>query len=126
MDRHGAYPVMGSGGEFARASSYLFNGESVLLGRKGTIDKPLYMNGPFWTVDTMFYTEIPKHAFPKFVYYVALNIPFGRYSTNTALPSMTGEDLSSPVNSNSIHDTSSSCATCKPVSLYCLYEAIQR
>jgi type I restriction enzyme S subunit len=94
-DVDGAYPVMGSGGEFARASSYLFNGESVLLGRKGTIDKPLYINGSFWAVDTMFYTEIAKHAFPKFVYYVALNIPFGRYSTNTALPSMTGEDLSS-------------------------------
>ena len=91
----GEYPVMGSGGEFARASSYLFNGESVLLGRKGTIDKPLYISGPFWAVDTMFYTEIPKHAFPKFVYYVALNIPFGRYSTNTALPSMTGEVISS-------------------------------
>ena len=91
----GEYPVMGSGGEFARASSYLFNGESVLLGRKGTIDKPLYISGPFWAVDTMFYTEIPKHAFPKFVYYLAMNIPFGRYSTNTALPSMTGEVISS-------------------------------
>ncbi len=94
-DDDGDYPVMGSGGEFARASSYLFTGESVLLGRKGTIDKPLYINGPFWAVDTMFYTEIPSHAFPKFVYYLALNIPFGRYSTNTALPSMTGEVLSS-------------------------------
>ncbi|MGD9687406.1 MAG: restriction endonuclease subunit S, partial [Desulfobacter sp.] len=94
-DPDGAYPVMGSGGEFARASSFVFDGESVLLGRKGTIDKPLYINGPFWAVDTMFYTKIAEHAFPKFVYYAALNIPFGLYSTNTALPSMTGEDLSS-------------------------------
>jgi type I restriction enzyme S subunit len=93
-DPNGVYPVMGSGGEFARASTFLFNGESVLLGRKGTIDKPLYMNGPFWAVDTMFYTRIAEHAFPKFVYYAALNIPFSLYSTNTALPSMTGEDLS--------------------------------
>ena len=93
----GAYPVIGSGGEFARASVFMFDGESVLLGRKGTIDKPLYINGPFWAVDTMFYTKIADNAFPKFVYYNALNIPFGRYSTNTALPSMTGEDLSSHV-----------------------------
>jgi len=93
----GAYPVIGSGGEFARASAFMFNGESVLLGRKGTIDKPLYINGPFWAVDTMFYTRVADNAFPKFVYYNALNIPFGRYSTNTALPSMTGEDLSSHV-----------------------------
>jgi type I restriction enzyme S subunit len=94
-DVDGAYPVIGSGGEFARASSFIFNGESVLLGRKGTIDKPLYINGPFWTVDTMFYTKIASDACPKFVYYSALNIPFGLYSTNTALPSMTGEALSS-------------------------------
>ena len=43
----------------------------------------------------MFYTKIAADAFPKFVYYSALNIPFGLYSTNTALPSMTGESLSS-------------------------------
>lgn len=96
-DPNGNYPVFGSGGEFARASSYIFNGESVLLGRKGTVDKPLYVSGPFWTVDTMFYTEIADKAFPKFVYYCALTIPFSLYSTNTALPSMTGEDISSHV-----------------------------
>ena len=96
-DSNGAYPVIGSGGEFARASSYIFDGESVLLGRKGTIDKPLYINGPFWAVDTMFYTKIADHAFPKFVYYNALTIPFALYSTNTALPSMTNEDLSAHV-----------------------------
>lgn len=94
-DSNGPYPVIGSGGEFARASSYMYSGESVLLGRKGTIDKPLYINGPFWTVDTMFFTEIPQAVCARFVYYAALNIPFGMYSTNTALPSMTQESLSS-------------------------------
>lgn len=93
----GPYLVIGSGGEFARASTFIFDGESVLLGRKGTIDKPLYINGPFWVVDTMFFTRIADNSFPKFVYYCALTIPFGLYSTNTALPSMTGEDLSSHV-----------------------------
>jgi type I restriction enzyme S subunit len=90
----GAYPVIGSGGPFARASSFLYDGKSVLLGRKGTIDRPLYFDGPFWVVDTMFYTEINADAHPRYVYYSALNIPFSYYSTNTALPSMTQEALS--------------------------------
>ena len=87
------YPVIGSGGRFAYASKYLFEGESVLLGRKGTIDKPLYVNGAFWTVDTMFYSKIYNNTFPKFFYYCASTIPFGYYSTNTAVPSMTQEAL---------------------------------
>jgi len=89
------YPVIGSGGPFAMASEFLFKGKSVLLGRKGTIDKPLYIDGEFWPVDTMFYTKIDSEADAKFVYYTALTIPFNLYSTNTALPSMTQEDLSS-------------------------------
>jgi len=87
------YPVMGSGGRFASASKFMYDQESVLLGRKGTIDKPLYISEPFWTVDTMFYTEINKDIHPKYLYYLSLTIQFGRYSTNTALPSMTQEHL---------------------------------
>ncbi|MBP1145251.1 type I restriction enzyme S subunit [Pseudomonas sp. PvP027] len=87
------YPVIGSGGQFTYASQFTYDQESVLLGRKGTIDKPLYINEPFWTVDTMYYTEINKDIPPKYLYYLALTIQFGRYSTNTALPSMTQEHL---------------------------------
>ena len=87
------YPVIGSGGEFARASQYVYDGEVVLLGRKGTIDKPMYYNGKFWTVDTMFYAIPKKHVNCKYLYYQALIIPFDRYATSTALPSMTQTDL---------------------------------
>ncbi len=87
------FPVIGSGGQFSYASTYLFKGESVLLGRKGTIDKPLYINGPFWTVDTMFYTAINRNTFPKYLYNCVLTIKFDYFSTNTAVPSMTQEDL---------------------------------
>jgi type I restriction enzyme S subunit len=83
------HPVYGSGGQFAFASSYLYDGESVLLGRKGTIDRPLYVSGRFWTVDTMYWTCVRPTASARFLYYSALNIPFSYYSTNTALPSMT-------------------------------------
>ena len=83
------YPVIGSGGPFAYASEFMHDGESVLLGRKGTIDKPLYVKGRFWTVDTMYWSKIQPGAFGRFAYYAALTIPFAYYSTNTALPSMT-------------------------------------
>jgi type I restriction enzyme S subunit len=82
-------PVIGSGGAFAFASMAMFDGESVLLGRKGTIDRPIYVNGPFWTVDTMYWSKVNPDVSAKFAYYAATTIPFGYYSTNTALPSMT-------------------------------------
>jgi len=93
VEADSGYPVMGSGGQFAYASAFMYEGESVLFGRKGTIDKPLYINGRFWTVDTMFYTEVSKHVSAKFLYYSALSFPFDFYSTKTALPSMTQQDL---------------------------------
>jgi type I restriction enzyme S subunit len=89
----GGYPVYGSGGEFKRSSSYLFDGKSVLFGRKGTVDKPLVVSGKFWTVDTMFYSEINKNTVAEYIYYQATMFPFDLLSTNTALPSMTQEDL---------------------------------
>lgn len=88
-------PVIGSGGQFTYASEFLYDGESVLLGRKGTIDKPLYVHGKFWTVDTMYWSKILPGINGKFAYYTALTIPFDYYSTNTALPSMTKGALSS-------------------------------
>lgn len=91
------FPVYGSGGVFKHASKYLYDGESVLFGRKGTIDRPLYVVGKFWTVDTMFYS-IPKVGINcKYMYYQGLTIPFDRYSTSTALPSMTQTDLGSHI-----------------------------
>ena len=88
-DPAGSVPVYGSGGIFASASDYLYDGESVLFGRKGTIDRPAYVCGKFWTVDTMFYTELREGVSGRWLYYWATTIPFGLYSTDTALPSMT-------------------------------------
>ena len=83
------FPVYGSGGIFAHASQYMYDGESILFGRKGTINKPLYINCKFWTVDTMYYTIPKKGVCAKFIYYVATTLPYDKYSTSTALPSMT-------------------------------------
>lgn len=92
-DPAGSVPVYGSGGIFASASDYLYDGESVLFGRKGTIDRPAYVCGKFWTVDTMFYTELREGVNGRWLYYWATTIPFGLYSTDTALPSMTSSVL---------------------------------
>lgn len=89
VQQENGYPVIGSGGPFTFASDFLFDGESVLLGRKGTIDKPLYVTGRFWTVDTMYWSKIRPGANGRFAFYAATTIPFTYYSTNTALPSMT-------------------------------------
>lgn len=87
------FPVIGSGGQFAFALKYLYDGEVLLLGRKGTIDKPLYFKGKFWTVDTMFYGIANAKGNTKFLYYLATTFPYKYYSTATALPSMTQGDL---------------------------------
>ncbi len=87
------YPVMGSGGCFAYCSNYIYDGEALLLGRKGTIDKPLYVKGKFWAVDTMFYAIPHADLYCKFAYYLALMFPFNLYSTSTSLPSLTQTDL---------------------------------
>lgn len=87
------YPVIGSGGCFAYCSNYMYDGEALLLGRKGTIDKPLYVKGKFWAVDTMFYAIPHKDLHCKFSYYLALTFPFNLYSTSTSLPSLTQTDL---------------------------------
>lgn len=87
------YPVIGSGGVFAYANDFMYDGEVLMLGRKGTVDRPLYFNGKFWAVDTMFYAIPHKNTSCKYFYYQALGIPFSYYATATAVPSMTQTDL---------------------------------
>lgn len=87
------FDVIGSGGAFVKASEYLYDGESVLFGRKGTIDVPLYINDKFWTVDTMFYSVIHESTVAKFLYYCATVMSFKYLATQTALPSITQFDL---------------------------------
>ena len=87
------YPVYGSVGRFAYAKKFLHNGEAVLFGRKGTINKPLYVRGKFWTVDTMFYAVVNVKAITKYIFYMANFFPYEKFMTSTALPSITQDDL---------------------------------
>lgn len=92
----GHIPVFGSGGVFKYTNTKLYDKESVLFGRKGTIGKPLIINQPFWTVDTMFYTHIfENRAFPRWLYYILISLPWDVYSTQTAIPSIVGSEIES-------------------------------
>ena len=53
----GNIPVYGSGGIMTYVDDYIYDGNTVCIGRKGTIDKPMYLKGKFWNVDTLFYTK---------------------------------------------------------------------
>lgn len=92
-DENGEYPILGSGGIFGRSNQFLHKGPSVLLGRKGTIDKPQYIQEPFWSVDTAYYTDIYKNTYPKFFYYLTTTINFDLYKYGSAVPSMTQTGL---------------------------------
>lgn len=94
-DKNGAYPILGTGGEFGRAKKFLYAKPSVLIGRKGTIDKPQYMDTPFWTVDTLFYCEIKSDRHPKFLYYLFLCINWKKYNEGSGVPSLSASTISS-------------------------------
>lgn len=85
--------VYGSGGVFKYTDRKLFAGPSVLFGRKGTIGKPLYVEGDFWTVDTMYYTEIYPGNSARYFYYLLEVFPWNRIVTQTALPSIVGSEV---------------------------------
>ena len=88
----GKYPVLGTGGVMEYVDDFLYSGESILIGRKGTIDKPAYIDGSFWTVDTLFYTEI-KNQFPKFLFYCISNINWLKYNEASGVPSLSANNI---------------------------------
>ena len=84
----GNVPVLGTGGVMTFVDSYLYDKPSVLIGRKGTIDKPQFITSPFWTVDTLFYTKIKINYEPKFVFYICQMINWKKYNEATGVPSL--------------------------------------
>ena len=85
----GGIPVYGSGGILRYVNKNLYHGESVLIPRKGTLNNVIYVDEPFWTVDTMFYTKMKKKDSALFVYYTVKLFDFEKLNTGTGVPSMT-------------------------------------
>jgi type I restriction enzyme S subunit len=86
--KKGNIPVFGTGGLMTRVDKYLHEGETVCIGRKGTIDKPMYYNGKIWTVDTLFYTYNFKNSIPKYVFYQFQKINWKEYNEASGVPSL--------------------------------------
>lgn len=84
----GNIPVYGSGGYMTSVDDFLYDGESVCIGRKGTIDKPIFLTGKFWTVDTLFYTHSFHNCLPKFLYLIFQNINWYKYNEAGGVPSL--------------------------------------
>ena len=84
----GEIPVYGTGGYMLSVNKYLYDGESVCIGRKGTIDKPTLLSGKFWTVDTLFYTHSFKKCLPKFIYAYFQTIDWKNYNEASGVPSL--------------------------------------
>lgn len=86
----GQYPVYGSGGIMRYVDSYLYDKPSILLPRKGTLDNIQYAETPFWTVDTIYYTEVNETlACPFYLYYYLRQLDLSNLNTGTGVPSMT-------------------------------------
>lgn len=84
----GNIPVYGTGGYMLSVNNYLYNGESICIGRKGTINKPIFLTGKFWTVDTLFYTSNFKSLLPRFGYYLFTTIDWLKYNEASGVPSL--------------------------------------
>lgn len=84
----GDVPVFGTGGYMLSVNEALYEGETVFIGRKGTIDKPFYFNGKFWTVDTLFYTHEYRGVIPQFVLALFQRIHWREHNEASGVPSL--------------------------------------
>ncbi|WP_121614190.1 restriction endonuclease subunit S [Mesobacillus foraminis] len=89
----GTIPVYGSGGIMRHVDTALYSHESVLIPRKGTLSNVIYTNEPFWSVDTMFYTEMKTSNIAKYVFYFVRSKDLVSMNTGSAVPSMTADIL---------------------------------
>ena len=91
----GSIPVYGTGGYMLSVNDKLSDTDAVGIGRKGTIDKPLYLKAPFWTVDTLFYCTSKENSDVKFIYLLFQIINWKRYDESTGVPSLSKNTISS-------------------------------
>lgn len=87
---NGKYPVFGSGGIMRYVNQYLYDKPSILLPRKGSLSGIQYYDKPFWTVDTLFYTEVNEDIVcPYYLYLYLTLLNLEGLNTGTGVPSMT-------------------------------------
>ena len=90
----GAYPIYGSGGVMGYADDYICEGQTVIVGRKGSINNPLFVEEPFWNVDTAFGLEAKRELLiPRYLFYFCKHFDFERLNKAVTIPSLTKSDL---------------------------------
>ena len=91
---NGKYPIYGSGGIMGYADDYICKANTVIIGRKGNINKPIFVDEPFWNVDTAFGLEAKRELLlPRYLYYFCLRYDFERLNKAVTIPSLTKADL---------------------------------
>jgi type I restriction enzyme S subunit len=88
-NKKGEYPIYGSGGIIGRANQYLCLAGSTIIGRKGTINNPIFVSENFWNVDTAFGMKPQKMVDDTYFYYFCLSFNFSKLDKSTAVPSLT-------------------------------------
>lgn len=90
---NGPFPILATGGQIGTASRPLYDKPSVLIGRKGTIDQPRYVDTPFWSVDTLFYSEMLQGSDAKFLYYRFNLIEWRQHNEASGVPSLNAKTI---------------------------------
>ena len=93
LDDDGKYPVIGTSDNERMGNGFLYDGESVVLGRKGTIDRVHFVSGRFWTIDTAYFLSKFNNALPKWLYYFLTSINFRSLNEATGVPSLSRDLL---------------------------------
>lgn len=90
----GSYPLFGSGGIMRYVEKSIYEEESILIPRKGTLSNLFYVNEPFWSVDTMFWSKVKQDlVLPKYLYYTLKTYNLAELNVGSAVPSLTTEVL---------------------------------
>ena len=91
---NGQYPIYGSGGVMGYADDYICDADTVIIGRKGSINNPIYVSEPFWNVDTAFGLSARKEILlPRYLFYFCKKFDFERLNKTVTIPSLTKSDL---------------------------------
>lgn len=90
----GNIPIYGTGGIMRYGNQGLYDKETILIPRKGSLNNIYYLNEPFWSVDTIFWSKINEDvAFPKYLFYNLKVLDFASMDVGSAIPSLTTELL---------------------------------
>jgi type I restriction enzyme S subunit len=93
LSSEGNYPVVGTGGIERLGKDFLYDGDSIILGRKGTIDRVCFITGRFWTIDTAYYLSDFRETFPQWLFYFLQTIDLRQMNEATGVPSLSREIL---------------------------------